>query len=54
MHLRRAPAYTYLMAIEGTERTAFKIGWAFDYRIRQQQFNQAALPEIGGSDTGHA
>jgi hypothetical protein len=48
MHLRGAPAYTYVMAIEGAEGIAFKIGWAFDYRIRQQQFNQAALPEIGG------
>lgn len=48
MHLRGAPAYTYLMAIEGAERIAFKVGWAFDYHIRQQQFNQAALPEIGG------
>jgi hypothetical protein len=48
MHLRRAPAYTYLMAIENAEGIAFKVGWAFDYHIRQQQFNQAALPEIGG------
>ena len=48
MHLRRAPAYTYLMAIEGAQGIAFKIGWAFEYNARQQQFNQFALPDIGG------
>jgi hypothetical protein len=48
MHLRRAPAYTYLMAIEGSQKIAFKIGWAIDYISRQRQFNQFALPEIGG------
>jgi hypothetical protein len=48
MHLRGAPAYTYLMAIEGAQGIAFKIGWAFEYNARQRQFNQFALPEIGG------
>jgi hypothetical protein len=48
MHLRRAPAYTYLMAIEGAQGIAFKIGRAFEYNVRQRQFNQFALPEIGG------
>jgi len=48
MHLRGAPAYTYLMAIEGAQGLAFKIGWAFEYNSRQRQFNQFALPEIGG------
>ena len=48
MHLRRAPSYTYCMQVEGAERLAFKIGWAFDFAVRERQFNQAALPEIGG------
>jgi hypothetical protein len=48
MQLRRAPAYTYLMALEGSHRIAFKVGWAFEYNTRQRQFNQLALPEIGG------
>ncbi len=48
MHLRRAPAYTYAMAIEGASRVAFKIGWAFDFRIRQRQFNLYALPLLSG------
>ena len=48
MHLRRAPAYTYCMEVEGAKGRAFKIGWAFDFKIRERQFNQVALPEIGG------
>lgn len=48
MHLRRAPAYTYCMEVEGAERSAFKIGWAFEYRARERQFNQSAMPDIGG------
>jgi hypothetical protein len=48
MHMRRAPAYTYCMEVEGAERPAFKIGWAFDFKIRERQFNQSALPQIGG------
>lgn len=48
MHLRAAPAYTYLMRIEGSEIEAYKVGWAFDYRARQRGFNFIALPELGG------
>lgn len=48
MHIRRAPAYTYLMEIEGATRLSFKIGWAFDYKARERQFNGCALPQIGG------
>lgn len=48
MHLRRAPAYTYAMAIEGASGVAFKIGWAFDFRVRQRQFNLYALPQLNG------
>ncbi len=48
MHLRRAPAYTYAMAIEGASGVAFKIGWAFDFRARQRQFNLYALPQLDG------
>jgi hypothetical protein len=48
MHLRAAPAYTYLMHIEGTEEEAYKVGWAFDYRARERDFNFAALPQLGG------
>jgi hypothetical protein len=48
MHMRRAPAYTYAMLIEGGPQPACKIGWAFDWKIRERQFNQSALPAIGG------
>jgi hypothetical protein len=48
MHMRRAPAYTYAMLIKGTERLAFKIGWAFDFHQRAGQFNRASMPELGG------
>jgi hypothetical protein len=48
MHLRSAPAYTYAMQIVGPSRPCFKIGWAFDFKLRARQFNQAAMPEIGG------
>lgn len=48
MHMRRAAAYTYCMRLEGANADAFKIGWAFDYRIRAQQFNHAAMPSLGG------
>jgi hypothetical protein len=36
------------MQIEGADVPSFKIGWAFDFEHRQRQFNQAAMPEIGG------
>jgi hypothetical protein len=48
MHMRRAPAYTYAMAIQRAPVESFKIGWAFDFRERQRGFNLAALPELGG------
>lgn len=48
MGLRREPAYTYAMQIEGTQTAAFKIGWAFDYQRRQDEFNQSSMPTLGG------
>jgi len=48
MHMRRAPAFTYAMAIVGAEKPAVKIGWAFDWMERQRTFNHAAMPAIGG------
>lgn len=48
MHMRRAPAFTYAMAIEGAATSCFKIGWLFDWKLRERQFNQAAMPDIGG------
>jgi hypothetical protein len=48
MHMRRAPAYTYAMAIRGARSESFKIGWAFDYRSRQRGFNLASMPQLGG------
>lgn len=48
MHVRRAPAYTYVMEILGATTPAFKIGWTFNYEARMRQFNLYALPEIGG------
>ncbi len=48
MHFRRAPAYTYAMKIEGASATAFKVGWAFDYKMRERGFNLSSLPELGG------
>jgi hypothetical protein len=48
MHMRSAPAYTYAMEVLGAGRPSFKIGWAFDFKIRARQFNQAAMPWIGG------
>lgn len=48
MHLRRAPAYTYVMEVVGSQTATFKIGWAFDYERRARQFNQYAMPELGG------
>src|SRR5205823_13599900 len=48
MHYRRAPAYTYAMKIEGVPVSSFKIGWAFDYRAREREFNVSSLPLLGG------
>jgi hypothetical protein len=50
MYLRNSPAFTYVMAITGKAcgLEAYKIGWAFDVALRARQFNQAAMPELGG------
>jgi len=48
MHLRRASAFTYAMSIEGIAEPYFKIGWAFDVKLRENQFNLASLPGLGG------
>lgn len=48
MHMRRAPAYTYAMKVTGAHPNAFKVGWAFDFKLRAQQFNHAAMPGLGG------
>jgi hypothetical protein len=48
MHLRRAAAFTYAMRLEGAAAPAFKIGWAFDWKQRERQFNQVAMPIVGG------
>lgn len=48
MHLRRASAFTYAMSIGGITESYFKIGWAFDVKLRENQFNLASLPELGG------
>lgn len=47
MHMRRAPAYTYAMRVVGARSSAFKVGWAFDYKQRARQFNHAAMPSLG-------
>lgn len=48
MHMRRAPAYTYAMRVADARPSAFKIGWAFDFKQRARQFNHSALPGLGG------
>ncbi len=48
MHMRRAPAHTYAMRIVGAKELAFKIGWAFDFNQRADQFNHASMPSLGG------
>jgi hypothetical protein len=48
MHMRRAPAFTYAMEIQGADRPAMKIGWAYDWSQRERGFNHAAMPAIGG------
>lgn len=50
MHMREAPASTYLMQIQlPTGRViGHKIGWAFDYEARQDEFNKVSLPGLGG------
>lgn len=55
MHMRRAPAFTYALAISRTQgvgradlHVGFKIGWAFDWEARMRTFNHTAMPLLGG------
>jgi hypothetical protein len=48
MHMRNAPAHTYAMRVNGASAMAFKIGWAFDAKVRQREFNLASIPALGG------
>jgi hypothetical protein len=48
MHMRDAPAHTYAMRVKGASEIAFKIGWAFDAKARQREFNLASIPALGG------
>src|SRR5581483_12252163 len=48
MHMRRAPASTYLFQLLGAREPAFKIGWAFDWRQRRRGFDQVSMPGLGG------
>lgn len=48
MHMRRAEAHTYVMEIVGAKQVSYKIGWAFDYKLRADQFNHASMPDLGG------
>lgn len=48
MHLRNAPAYTYLMEVRNRKVVAYKVGWAFDVLTRQRQFNLHAMPALDG------
>jgi hypothetical protein len=43
MHMRRMSAFTYAMQIESTPQSAFKVGWAFDFKARARQFNLARI-----------
>jgi hypothetical protein len=48
MHMRNWRAYTYAMQLIGARQSSFKIGWAFDRNARTREFNQAAMPALGG------
>lgn len=61
MHMRRAPAFTYALAIHASRASSklvdpvgFKIGWAFDWEARMRTFNHAAMPSLGGLTYGPA
>lgn len=48
MHMRCAPAVTYALEIKVAKRSAFKIGWSFDYKQqRARGFNHAFMPALG-------
>src|SRR5205807_3334101 len=36
------------MKIEGASSMSFKIGWAFNWRRREREFNLSSLPQLGG------
>ncbi|MBX7456659.1 GIY-YIG nuclease family protein [Qipengyuania sp. 1NDH17] len=60
MHVRHAPAWTYLFEVQSFEQRRngsyvdgprdklFKVGWAFDFEKRRRTFNRYALPNKGG------
>lgn len=48
MQVRRVRAFTYAMTIDHAATAAIKIGWAFNYSRRERDFNQAAMPALGG------
>jgi hypothetical protein len=48
MHMRRAPASTYLFELAGASKPSFKIGWAFDWKKRLRGFNHTSMPDLGG------
>lgn len=48
MHLRNAPAATYAMRVRGASEIAFKIGWAFEAKVRARGFNLVSIPALGG------
>ncbi|MDR3511033.1 MAG: hypothetical protein P4L73_05330 [Caulobacteraceae bacterium] len=59
MHMRRAPAFTYALALTAPApgsrpptHLGYKIGWAFDWKARMRTFNHAAMPALGGLTYG--
>jgi hypothetical protein len=49
MHMRKEPAYVYWFRLETDGKiVGHKIGWAFDWRRRLQQFNSVSLFALGG------
>ncbi len=55
MHMRRAAAFTYALALTAPGLGArppthlgYKIGWAFDWKGRMRSFNHASMPALGG------
>jgi hypothetical protein len=49
MHMRKEPAYVYWFRLVIDDKiVGHKIGWAFDWRKRLQQFNSVSLSALGG------
>jgi len=49
MHMRNAPAYVYWFHLVINRKiVGHKIGWAFEWRQRGQQFNSVSLAALGG------